>query len=160
MNEEYHSIGVGFPGLQKISYLSYVARVIKCLNCGETFISNYCPNCGQPASTGRVTFKDTLSSFLSSAFSLEGPLMFTIKSLTLNPGRVFHEFLAGKRKTYYKPVPFFILMAAVYIIIRSLLNFNPLEGNMPQAPEGNIFREASVFMVANINNLMFYRLSF
>jgi hypothetical protein len=133
-----------------------VARVIKCLNCEETFISNYCPNCGQSATTGRVTFKDTLSSFLSSAFSLEGPLMFTIKSLTLNPGRVFHEFLAGRRKIYYKPVPFFILMAALYIIIRSVLRFNPLEGMMEQQPVENLFRDASAYMVENINNLMFF----
>jgi hypothetical protein len=134
----------------------------KCLNCGTLLQSNFCPQCGQKSSVGRITFKETLKSFLSSAFSIEGPFFRTTRSLIINPGKVFRNFFAGKRKSYYTPVSYFILNTAIYIILRTLIDFDPLEGQMvrmnsDEAPEiAQRSREASRFMVNNINNIMFF----
>ena len=136
----------------------------RCLNCSTEFTGNFCPHCGQKATVGRITFKETINSFLSASFAIEGPFFYTIKGLIINPGRVFREFLAGKRKLYYKPVAFFILMTAIYIIIRNLLDFDPLEGQIvavsnqnEKVPEVVIkSRQAARFMVAHINHIMFF----
>ncbi|NOX46877.1 MAG: DUF3667 domain-containing protein [Chlorobi bacterium] len=45
------------------------------------------------------------------AFALEGPFWLTIKLLFVNPGKLFREYIAGKRKAYYKSVAFFFLIA-------------------------------------------------
>lgn len=133
-----------------------------CKNCHSNLIGNYCHQCGQTASVGRITFKETFHQFLSSAFSIQGPFFSTIKLLALNPGKVFRDFIAGKRKSYYKPIPLFLLLTAIYLILRVLIDYDPLAnqlGNNP--PESlsdpqNKSREAARFMVNNINYIMFF----
>lgn len=133
-----------------------------CLNCGSPVSGNYCSHCGQATSTGRITFGETFSSFLSAAFSFEGPFMGTVKWLILNPGKVFREYIGGKRKTYYKPVPFYILTTALYLIVRAIVKYDPLEGQMaqlesPRGPSNSAeISAAADFMVKNINNIMFF----
>ncbi|MFK5856836.1 MAG: DUF3667 domain-containing protein, partial [Bacteroidota bacterium] len=87
-----------------------------------------CSQCGQPTSTGEISFKETINNFFTIAFALEGPLWLTIRLLITNPGKLYREYIGGKRKTYYKPVAFFILIAAIYLILRVWINFDPLEG--------------------------------
>lgn len=133
-----------------------------CLNCGTILISKFCHHCGQKASVGRITFTETLKRFLSSAFSIEGPFFKTVRLLLINPGKVFREFIQGKRKTYYKPIAFFILTTAIYLILRALIAYDPLEGQMGAVDQEGVpeavlkSREASRFMVTNINNIMFF----
>ncbi len=132
-----------------------------CLNCGTEIQENYCSKCGQPTKTARITFKETINNFLSIAFAFEGPLWLSIRLLITNPGKLFREYISGKRKIYYKPVAFFILVTAVYLIIRALINFDPLAGgsvkndieklNAISPRMGEVFRLMSV----NINNILF-----
>jgi hypothetical protein len=133
----------------------------KCLNCSSELSGKFCSNCGQKSDVGRITFKETISAFLSASFGLEGPLLYTIKGLIVNPGRVFREYMAGRRKTYYKPVTFFVLTTALYIVIRTLINFDPLEGQLgmnntnDKLPELAIkSKQAARFMVAHINHIL------
>ena len=133
----------------------------RCLNCGSELRGKFCVQCGQPASTKRINFKETIMSFLSFAFALEGPLLKTIQLLIVNPGKLFREYIAGKRKTYYKPVAFFILVSAVYLILRALINFDPLEGEFVNNDQEGLSvisakgEEAFRLMEENINNFMF-----
>ena len=132
-----------------------------CLNCGNTIKGKYCTQCGQSTSIGRITFKETVSSFLTIAFAFEGQLWLTIRLLITNPGKLFREYIAGKRKAYYKPVAFFILITAAYLILRAWIDFNPLADESVKndledltaisAKNGEVFR----LMSANINNILF-----
>jgi hypothetical protein len=99
-----------------------------CLNCGTAIQGNYCSYCGQATSTGRITFKETVTNFLRITFAFEGPLWMTFRLLITNPGKLFREYIGGQRKTYYKPVAFFILIAAIYLILRVWIDFDSLEG--------------------------------
>jgi hypothetical protein len=133
----------------------------QCLNCGTALVGNFCSHCGQASNTSTITFKETFSQFLSSIFSLEGKLPFTIGALVKNPGKVFREYLAGKRASYYKPVPFFILLTAIYLIVQSLIGYDPLAGQFDakvseDAPElMKRIKTAARFMVEHINNILF-----
>ncbi|MBX2826777.1 MAG: DUF3667 domain-containing protein [Flavobacteriaceae bacterium] len=127
-----------------------------CKNCEALTENSYCSNCGQRTSVRTVTFKETFGDLASGLFSFEAPFWKTLGLLFTNPGKLFREYLGGKRKTYFKPVSFFILLTALHIVIRSLLDYDP----MAAAPEGsdyavNLFREAGQFMVQNINNILF-----
>ncbi|MEO1655510.1 MAG: DUF3667 domain-containing protein, partial [Bacteroidota bacterium] len=134
----------------------------RCYNCGTMVRGHFCQHCGQSASVERITFRETFQQFLSGSFSMEGPFWRTIKGLVLNPGQVYREFMQGKRKTYYKPVAFFLMGTALYIIIRALLNYDPLEGQMPLENNPRISQwrslsmEAARFMTKNINNIMIF----
>lgn len=134
----------------------------KCLNCNAPLQGNFCAACGQKRSVGRITFNETISGFLSASFAFEGPLLYTIKGLILNPGKVFREYFSGRRKTYYKPVAFFILMTALYLILRTIIDYDPLAGKLSANTDTGLpdmvikSKEAARFMVAHINHIMFF----
>ena len=128
-----------------------------CLNCNTKLQGKFCSACGQSANVGRITFKETFIQFLNSAFSLESNLWKTVQSLVRNPGNVFREFIAGKRKSYYQPVSFFLVMTAIYVIVRLMIGYDPLEDqkqNLESAPDETL--QASRFLVKNINYIMIF----
>ncbi|MGB3179927.1 MAG: DUF3667 domain-containing protein [Cyclobacteriaceae bacterium] len=133
----------------------------QCLNCQNGLTGAYCSACGQPARTDRITFGETIRTYLSSAFLIEGKYLVTIRRLITNPGRLYREYLGGKRASYYKPIAFFILNTAIYILIRALLDYDPLEGrfdntDVDQSPDALQYTEkAARFMVNNINYILF-----
>lgn len=134
----------------------------QCLNCGNPIDAKYCKNCGQSSATQRLTIKSIIKNYLSSAFSIEGAFIRTIILLFKNPGLLFREYIIGKRKTFYNPISFFILLTGLYIILRSTFNYDPLE-NIPLSNlhgQEKSINEAARFMFANINYfLIFFVLS-
>ena len=95
------------------------------------------------------------------AFALEGPLFLSIKLLIINPGKLFREYIGGKRKTYYKPVAFFILVTAVYLILKAWIGYDPLEGEFVKNGQDDLSlissrsEETFKMMSKNINNILF-----
>jgi hypothetical protein len=68
------------------------------------------------------------------------------------------EYLDGKRKSYYKPVAFFLLMTVVYLLIRSLINYDPFGNttiNVTDDSQRQLLTEARNFMLLNIDKLLF-----
>lgn len=130
-----------------------------CKNCDYPIHRMYCENCGQRTSIDKVTFKETFQDFVDMVFSVNAPLFLTLKMLVVNPGKLFREYLSGKRKKYYKPVAFLILSTIILVIIKSLINFNPLDGMATS--EGlneatmSLISEASLFFSKNGNNIVF-----
>jgi hypothetical protein len=86
-----------------------------CCNCGELNTNNFCSNCGEQRYK-RIVMKDVAGDFLSNLISLEGPILQTIKDLTIRPGKMINDYLNGKRKEYYKPFQYYILATTVYFI--------------------------------------------
>ncbi|MEP0367744.1 MAG: DUF3667 domain-containing protein [Cyclobacteriaceae bacterium] len=130
-----------------------------CLNCDHPTSGHFCSNCGQSTKAHRITFSETIDDFLSSTFALQGPLMHTIWMLIVRPGKMLHEFLDGKRKAYYKPVSFFVLMTVIYLLVRELINYDPLAGQQYEGMENYPERVrqsqmAARWMVTHINNVM------
>ena len=129
-----------------------------CKNCESELTDTYCQNCGQRSTVGKVTFKETFQDFFATVFSVDAPFVKTLKLLFSNPGKLFRAYLGGQRKTYYKPVAFFILMTLAHVLIRSLLDFDPL-AKVTSYQNGNldttIFVESGRFMIKNINNVLF-----
>jgi hypothetical protein len=130
-----------------------------CRNCGESSIGRYCPNCGQRKAIYKVTFRETIQDFVDAVFTVNAPLFMTLKGLFVHPGKLLLEFLEGQRKKYYKPVAFFLLTTVVYLVIRSLIGFNPFGNTLIQvqdgAETGRLLTEARNYMLLNINNLLF-----
>lgn len=134
-----------------------------CKNCNSKVFDKFCPTCGQKTSVGKVTFKETLQDFIESVFSMNAPLFLTLKLLIVNPGKLFREFLQGKRKQYYKPVAFFILTTVVYLLIRSLLDYDPfqdssiigIDEDAPEFIDGKKLASARNFILLHLDKLLF-----
>jgi hypothetical protein len=90
-----------------------------CKNCGIEATSNYCPDCGQSTKTKRIEWSFFLQEFIFNNFTLHKGLLFTIKSLIINPKRVIEDYLAGKRARYTGAIQFLLFM----IIFEILLTF-------------------------------------
>ena len=87
-----------------------------CKNCGKVYQGDYCPSCGQSASTKRITLKNSFANFFSSFFSIEKGFLHTIYELWYRPGYMVMDFVRGHRQPYYKPFSLLIVMAALYIV--------------------------------------------
>lgn len=129
-----------------------------CRNCEQPTAGAFCPSCGQRTSVHKVTFRETLEDFNDAVFSVNAPFFRTIRALLVNPGGMFRDYLSGKRKSYYKPVSFFVLMTVLYLLFRSIMHFNPFEGNPideTKVPDANHVSAAREYMLANINKMLF-----
>lgn len=130
-----------------------------CKNCGTLVSGNFCQECGQRTSVHKVTFKETINDFVESVFTINAPFFLTLKFLITRPGRLFDEFLSGKRKRYYRPIAFFVLTTIIYLLIRALINFDPFKGtSVIAANNQDVDRTLTLarnFMLLNIDKFLF-----
>ncbi len=96
-----------------------------CLNCQQRFRGSYCPGCGQAASTRRLRLGELFRDGFSHLFNLDGKILHTVKSLTVNPGRTCLDFVAGRRASYVPPLRYFLVIVAASILINLLTGFDP-----------------------------------
>ncbi|PQB03469.1 DUF3667 domain-containing protein [Aureitalea marina] len=131
---------------------------IICKNCGEEVEGRYCRSCGQRSSVGRVTFRETFQDLADALFTVSAPLWVTIKKLVVNPGGMLRDYLAGRRKTYYKPVSFFVLMTLIFLFVGFLIDYDPFVNQTIQVQESDesmLLNEARDFYLTHINNFLF-----
>ena len=129
-----------------------------CKNCDAPVDGNYCAACGQKSTVSKITITETFQEIINMFFSVNTPLLVTLKYLCSNPGKLFREYIQGKRKTYYKPVPFFILMTVFYVIMSSFFNTEFLKSEMINNELQNteaLLNRAGQFMQRNVTNFLF-----
>ena len=88
-----------------------------CLNCGNRFVGNFCPCCGQNARTKRLMFGEMLSHFLDSFVGGDNVFLRTSYDLLCRPGDMQRDYLLGKRIRYKNPLQMFIYLITLYAII-------------------------------------------
>jgi hypothetical protein len=93
-----------------------------CLNCDQTVTQsqNFCANCGQPTPVHRFTTKHFLHEGFHAFTHADKGLFNLLKELLIRPGVVAREYIAGKRKKYFNPFTFFLILAAFYVFAGSL----------------------------------------
>lgn len=130
-----------------------------CNNCEKHVSGTYCEHCGQRTSISKVSFRETFQDFVDAVFSINAPLFRTTKMLFASPGQLFRDFLGGRRKSYYKPVAFFVLTTILYLIVRSLIGFNPVDSittvQVQDSSGEHGWTLAREFMFRNINKMLF-----
>lgn len=100
---------------------------MKCKNCSHEFDGRYCNACGQEIA-GRINLKHIWTQIADDIFNIDKGLIYTIKSLWINPGKTAADYIEGKRKNYYGPVKYLILWTAIFFIISPFVNAGP-QGN-------------------------------
>lgn len=94
----------------------------ECLNCHDHYVGNYCPRCGQAASTSRFSMKVAAENFAEAYGMGERGMFRTILDLILRPGHLILDFLRGKRASYFAPFKLYFLLAAISLLVTHGLN--------------------------------------
>ena len=97
-------------------------RGAECLNCGRPldFTDKFCPNCSQRNSTKQLSINDFLQEFMSSIFTYDSRLRYTIKDLLFKPGTITKNYVKGQRLKYANPFRFFLSVSIIYFLIQGL----------------------------------------
>jgi hypothetical protein len=92
-----------------------LALMTTCKNCGTEFEGKFCSNCSQKANTHRFTIGHFGHDFLHALTHTDKGILFLMKELFVRPGKVALEYNAGKRKKYFNPITYLLIMLAVQI---------------------------------------------
>jgi hypothetical protein len=84
-----------------------------CLNCNtELGTGNFCSQCGQSASVGRINGKTMWDEFLRVFMNIDKGLFYTLRQIFTRPGYGALEFIQGKRIRYMRPVTAMAILSA------------------------------------------------
>lgn len=86
-----------------------------CKNCDHSFEGKFCPNCSQKADTHRFTVKHFAHEFFHAFTHTDKGILFLMKELFTRPGHAIREYNEGKRKKYFNPITFLLIVSALQI---------------------------------------------
>lgn len=92
-----------------------------CNNCQHVFEGRHCNQCGQKASVGRLSIHALYHELVHAFTHADKGIVRLLKELAIAPRKVYHGYFAGKRKTYFSPVMFFLLGIGLLIVIKGQL---------------------------------------
>ena len=108
-----------------------------CLNCGAVLRGQYCGNCGQRARTRLISLWELVRDAFGDLFELDSRIWQTLIPLLIRPGRLTHDYLAGRRARYMPPFRMYLVMSLIFFVVAF---FNPREElALLYAPEGEEF---------------------
>ncbi len=82
--------------------------------------SNFCGDCGQKYTTGRVSIRQLLEEFIGNYFNLDSKLLISPLHL-LQPGRLTNEYFKGRHQRYIKPLRLFLYATLLHFALIALL---------------------------------------
>lgn len=90
-----------------------------CPNCGGPLPAGdrFCANCGQKAALHRLSLKEVTHETLHFITHVDKGILTLLSLLVRRPGLVPREYIAGRRRTYFPPINFFLLVAAIYVFM-------------------------------------------
>jgi Protein of unknown function (DUF3667) len=88
-----------------------------CNNCLQPFEGSYCSHCGQKASVGRLSMHEVFHDFFHAVTHADKGLLRVLRELLFSPGVIYRQYFSGKRKSYFSPVTFFLLVMGLALII-------------------------------------------
>lgn len=100
-----------------------------CLNCNVRLKpqSRFCGNCGQKTDVHRLSFMHFLHEFFHAFTHADKGIFHLLKELTIRPGLVAREFIAGKRKKYFNPFTFFLIVMTLFVFSSTFFSKNDLK---------------------------------
>lgn len=108
-----------------------MSNTTTCLNCRLTLREedNYCNYCGQSSATHRFSFGHILHEFFHAFTHTDKTVFSLVAGLLSRPGILVGEYLDGKRKKYFNPFTFLLLVAAFSIVILNITGTFKPAGN-------------------------------
>lgn len=136
-----------------------------CLNCGYTFRGHNCPNCGQAASTQRITKKSALKNLFTTLIGGDSVFLRTCGNLMYRPGYMIRDFLCGKRTRYFRPVQMLLCLVTIYalfsLVFKDIIPINDFSSsNFDTVNTEETFAKASQMLSKFLSNTVAYSIAF
>lgn len=93
-----------------------------CKKCNADVALNYCPNCGHPKAIARIDGSYLLDE-IRRVLSFEKGFLFTIRELTMKPGKSIQAFIEEDRNRLVKPIVFLIVTSLIYSAVNGIFHF-------------------------------------
>ena len=95
-----------------------------CLNCQTSLAGeeHFCPACGQSTKTHRLTIIHFFHEVFHALTHADKGIFHLLKCLAIRPGTTAKEYLQGRRKAYFNPFTFFLLIMGVYVFLNIYSN--------------------------------------
>jgi len=134
-----------------------------CLNCqaeSQPF-QKFCSQCGQTFATHRLTLPHFIHDLFHALTHADKGIFYLLKGMATKPGVVAREYIAGKRKKYFNPFTFFLILMGLYVFSNTIFsaqkNIEPSSQVLAKIPteEGRLKYkrglEVSMFMLKHGN---------
>lgn len=95
----------------------------ECKNCGAVVEGKYCGECGQ-LRYRRITWRLLVQDAYDGFFDFQSPFLKNLILLTVNPGKVYVDYLGGARKRYFSPIKYALWIMAVCIAVAGFYGVN------------------------------------
>lgn len=92
-----------------------------CPNCGNITIASdqFCSQCGQKTALHRLTLSHLLHEVIHYLTHADKSIFSLVKQLAIRPGMVAREYIGGKRKSFFPPLNFFLIVAGLFVFMLS-----------------------------------------
>ena len=96
--------------------------VRQCHNCGNEFVGNFCPICGQRAGAGRVGWNSIRES-ITLLWGLDSrSLLYTLVQLLGRPGYLVRDYISGHRQVSFPPVKTLVIVCLFVVIFEKVFH--------------------------------------
>ena len=101
-----------------------------CLNCSNEVENGqkFCPSCGQKTNTHRLTIGHFLHEGFHALTHTDKGIFHLLKCLATKPGTTAREYLRGRRKAFFNPFTFFLLIMGLFVFLN--IYFSPPQKNI------------------------------
>ena len=101
----------------------------QCLNCSAELREEfaYCPACGQSTHVHRLNLAHLGHELVHFFTHADKGIFFLVRMLATRTGRVAREYIEGRRKRYFSPLNFFLIVIGLFVFVQT--SFKPLEGS-------------------------------
>ena len=94
---------------------------IVCKNCATHFHGNFCSNCGQKSTAGRLKVSHVLEEFWHNFTHTDKGYLSLLRNMIQSPGIVIREYIEAKRKKHFNPYTFYLVTTALLIFVTGLV---------------------------------------
>jgi hypothetical protein len=115
-----------------------------CKNCGHQFDLNYCPSCGQKASVKKLEMKSLLQELPNALWHLDRGFLYNCIELFKRPGYAIKDYLDGKRKRFYHPLSFMLIILGTMYVLMNLMQvhyYDPIQDAGMSETEASVWKE-------------------
>lgn len=124
----------------------------RCLNCEAALEgAAYCRHCGQKADTRRLSIGDIAHAAVHVLTHADHSAFALVRDLAARPGRVAREYVEGRRRKYFNPFTFVLVVVGVASVFMAMTRF--VDFTMGASPN-----PVSRFLQSNLNLVILVQL--
>lgn len=103
--------------------------IMHCPNCSTGVVpgQRFCSHCGQASPVHRITVGHFIHEGMHALTHADKGIFHLLKSLATRPGTVAREYIQGRRKKYFNPFTFFIILMGLFVLSNTFFKNNVVQ---------------------------------